>query len=175
MDDHSCLAGIISAIRDDCRTDVSIHARHADHCGSKGLVSCTESIITLYNLEYFHNRTGRTYSGIVLATTIFSPYQMARLQAMFSSGSENYMQLILQDFLSSSNFVGNNGMSIAEALPGFYSDYILTCLTSMYGILPAILLCCILAALVFGSFSTAIRQKNQLGMLMGCGSAWYFS
>jgi len=62
----------ISAIRDDCRTDVSIHARHADHCGSKGLVSCTESIITLYNLEYFHNRTGRTYSGIVLAATFFT-------------------------------------------------------------------------------------------------------
>ena len=72
MDDHSCLAGIISAICDDRRTDVSIHARHADHCGSKGLVSCTESIITLYNLEYFHNRTGRTYSGIVLATTFFT-------------------------------------------------------------------------------------------------------
>ena len=104
----------------------------------------------------------------------FSPYQMARLQAMFSSGSENYMQLILQDFLSSSNFVGNNGMNIAEALPGFYSDYILTCLTSMYGILPAILLCCILAALVFGIFSTAIRQKNQLGMLMGCGCGMVF-
>ena len=104
----------------------------------------------------------------------FAPYQTARLQAMFSSGNENYMQLLLRNFLSSSNFVGNSGMNIGETLPEFNSDYILTCLTSMYGILPAILLCCMLAALVFGIFNTAIRQKNQLGMLMGCGCGMVF-
>lgn len=99
----------------------------------------------------------------------FAPYQMERLQAAFSADSENYIQMMLQNFLSSSRFIGNSGMNITETLPEFNSDYILTCLTSMYGILPAILLCCILAALVFGIFNTAIKQKNQLGMLMGCG------
>ncbi len=104
----------------------------------------------------------------------FAPYQIERLQTMFSSSGENYMQLMLQNFLSSSHFVGNSGMNIAGTLPEFNSDYILTCLASMYGILPAILLCCILAALVVGIFNTAIRQKNQLGMLMGCGCGMVF-
>lgn len=104
----------------------------------------------------------------------FAPYQMERLQAALSADSENYIQMMLQHFLSSSRFVGNSGMNIAETLPEFHSDYILTCLTSMYGILPAILLCCILAALVFGIFNAAIKQKNQLGMLMGCGCGMVF-
>ncbi len=54
-------------------------------------------------------------------------------------------------------------------LPNFSGDYILTYLSSAYGVLAAILICCILAVLIIFVFSTMLRQKNQLGMVMGVG------
>lgn len=104
----------------------------------------------------------------------FAPYQMARIQAFVSGSEENYMQNLLHSFLHSSNLIGSNGINVAENLPEFRADYILTCLTSMYGIIPAILLCCVIAVLITAIFHTAFRQKNQLGMLMGCGCGMVF-
>ena len=104
----------------------------------------------------------------------FAPYQMARIQAFASGSEENYMQNLLHPFLHSSNLIGSNGINVAETLPEFRTDYILTCLTSMYGIIPAILLCCVIAVLITAIFHSAFRQKNQLGMLMGCGCGMVF-
>ena len=59
-------------------------------------------------------------------------------------------------------------------LPAFNADYILTYLSSVYGTIAAILLCCVLAVLIFVVFNTAMRQKNQLGMMMGCGCGIVF-
>ena len=59
-------------------------------------------------------------------------------------------------------------------LPAFNADYILTYLSSVYGTITAILLCCVLAVLIFAVFNTAMRQKNQLGMMMGCGCGIVF-
>ena len=47
-------------------------------------------------------------------------------------------------------------------------------LSSVYGTITAILLCCVLAVLIFAVFNTAMRQKNQLGMMMGCGCGIVF-
>ena len=52
--------------------------------------------------------------------------------------------------------------------------FILTYLSSVYGTIAAILLCCVLAVLIFAVFNTAMRQKNQLGMMMGCGCGIVF-
>ena len=35
-------------------------------------------------------------------------------------------------------------------------------------------MCCVLAVLIFAVFNTALRQKNQLGMMMGCGCGIVF-
>lgn len=104
----------------------------------------------------------------------FAPYQMARIQAFISDSEANYIQSLLHSFLHSSNLIGSSGMNAAETLPEFRADYILTCLTSMYGIIPAILLCCVIAVLIATIFHTAFRQKNQLGLLMGCGCGMVF-
>ena len=48
-------------------------------------------------------------------------------------------------------------------LPAYNADYILVYLSSVYGMLAAILICCILAVLILTVFHTAMRQKNQLG------------
>lgn len=102
-------------------------------------------------------------------------YQKARIQAFVSnSGETNGLAATLRTFLTSNKFVGNSGTDVAEILPEFNTDYILTYLSSMYGMIAAVLLCCVLAVLIFAIFNTAMKQKNQLGMMMGWGCGMVF-
>jgi hypothetical protein len=75
----------------------------------------------------------------------------------------------LRSFLTTNKLVGSSGTEISESLPAFNSDFILTYLSSTYGMIAAILVCGILAVLILTIFGTAMKQKNQLGMMMGCG------
>lgn len=53
---------------------------------------------------------------------------------------------------------------------GFHSDYILQYVFYTYGIFAVTGICCILAILLLAILSIAIKQKNQLGFLMGCAA-----
>ena len=102
-------------------------------------------------------------------------YQIARIQAMFSSGSEtDYLTKMLHSLWRQNKLIGKSKSDVTGILPAFNADYILTYLSSVYGIIAAILLCCVLAVLIFAIFNTALRQKNQLGMMMGCGCGIVF-
>ena len=102
-------------------------------------------------------------------------YQIARIQAMFSSGSEtDYLTKMLHSLWRQNKLIGKSKSDVTGILPAFNADYILTYLSSVYGIIAAILLCCVLAVLIFAVFNTALRQKNQLGMMMGCGCGIVF-
>ncbi|MDO5541287.1 MAG: FtsW/RodA/SpoVE family cell cycle protein [Eubacteriales bacterium] len=102
-------------------------------------------------------------------------YQKARIQAVFSnSGDANYLTTTLRFFLTVNKFVGSSGTDVTGILPEFNRDYILTYLSSMYGMIAAILVCCVLSVLIFAIFNTAMKQKNQLGMIMGCGCGMIF-
>ena len=80
----------------------------------------------------------------------------------------------LRCFWKTNRLVGESGADITENLPKFNTDYILTYLSSVYGTIAAILLCCIVAVLILAVFNTAMKQKNQLGMMMGCGCGIVF-
>ena len=102
-------------------------------------------------------------------------YQIARIQAMFSSGSEtDYLTKMLHSLWRQNKLIGKSKSDVTGILPAFNADYILTYLSSVYGIIAAILLCCVLAVLIFAIFNTALRQTNQLGMMMGCGCGIVF-
>mgnify|MGYP000001843747 FL=1 len=102
-------------------------------------------------------------------------YQIARLQAIFSGGGEeDYFTEMLHSFWQQNKWIGKSGSDVMGNLPAFNADYILTYLSSVYGTIAAILLCCVLAVLIFAVFNTAMRQKNQLGMMMGCGCGIVF-
>lgn len=104
-----------------------------------------------------------------------APYQKARIQAVVSdSGEANWLTATLRSFLRSNKFVGSSGTNVAEILPEFNTDYILTYLSSTYGMIAAIFLCCVLAVLILAIFNTVMKQKNQLGMMMGCGCDMIF-
>lgn len=110
------------------------------------------------------------YFGNVLAA-----YQKERIQAFISnSGDANGLTMTVRSFLAANKFIGGNGIDISRFLPAFNADYILTYLSSTYGMIAAILVCCILAVLIFIIFGTAMKQKNQLGMIMGCGCGMIF-
>lgn len=110
------------------------------------------------------------YSGNDLAS-----YQKARIHAFVSnSGAANYLTATLRSFLTTNKVIGNSGADISATLPAFNADYILTYLSSTYGMIVAILVCCILAVLILTIFGTAMKQKNQLGMMMGCGCGMIF-
>ena len=110
------------------------------------------------------------YFGNVLAS-----YQKARIQAFVSNtGDANYLTATIRSFLKTNKMIGSSGADISEKLPGFNADYLLTYLSSTYGMIVAILVCCVLAVLILFVFGTALKQKNQLGMMMGCGCGMIF-
>lgn len=95
-------------------------------------------------------------------------YQMQRIQAVLSPGGEGLA------ILRKSALMGDSGANLTEMLPDFYADYLLIYLSSVYGILAAIFISCVLAVLIVSVFGVAIRQKNQLGRMMGCGCGMVF-
>lgn len=102
-------------------------------------------------------------------------YQMARIRAFLTNGGDaNYLTNRLRSFAAAGKLVGSSGRAVADTIPSFNRDYILTYLTASYGILAGAAACCILAAVILMIFSASIRQKNQLGMVMGCGCGMVF-
>ena len=97
------------------------------------------------------------------------------IQAFVSNtGDANYLTATIRTFLKTNKMIGSSGADISEKLPGFNADYLLTYLSSTYGMIVAILVCCVLAVLILFVFGTAMKQKNQLGMMMGCGCGMIF-
>lgn len=106
---------------------------------------------------------------------ILAEYQRERLQAFLTnSGDANYMTGVLRELTESSRLVGSSGREVIGIIPDFNSDYIFTYLTASYGILAGAAVLCILAAVIFMVFGASIRQKNELGLVMGCGCGMVF-
>ena len=59
-------------------------------------------------------------------------------------------------------------------MPDGTREFILSYVTASYGLLAAIIICCLLAVLVVFVFSASLHQKNQLGLAMGCGCGMIF-
>lgn len=106
---------------------------------------------------------------------ILAEYQKARIQAFITnSGDANYLTATVRSFLKTNKMIGGSGADISGSLPGFNTDYILSYLSSTYGTIVSILVCCMLAVLIVMIWGTALKQKNQLGMLMGSGCGMIF-
>jgi cell division protein FtsW (lipid II flippase) len=108
--------------------------------------------------------------GFAFSFGWLATYQMDRLRALLTnSGNANWMTTMLHSYLSSSFFIGKSGNETVGCLPDLNSNYIFLYLSSTYGIIEGIAVCCILAVLIIKIFSISFKQKNQLGMIMGCG------
>lgn len=98
-------------------------------------------------------------------------YQEARILGIIRGSEENYITNMLKTSLGSSLLLGGNSVDLMKRLPGFNNDYIFGYLISSYGILVGIAVCVVLVLIVVRCFRISLKQKNQLGMMMGCGSS----
>ncbi len=104
-------------------------------------------------------------------------YQMARIQAFLTnSWDNNYLAIQMRKILMGSRLAGGNAENVMEAaaLPGFNSDYIFVSMISAYGLLAGVLTAVLMCFLVFKIFRVSFGQKNQLGMILGCGCGIVF-
>ena len=97
-------------------------------------------------------------------------HRLERLRAFFTgSGAENYVTNMLREILAESRFVGSSGTELTEYVRAYNSDYIFSYILSNYGLIWGIILCGIFAVVLVKIFMVSFKQKNQLGMCMGCG------
>ena len=97
-------------------------------------------------------------------------YQEARIRSyLTASGDANYMTSMLRKFNENILLWGNSGKNVVGGLPEFNQDYIFSYILNSYGMIAGIVVVTLLAALVVFMFGTSVRQKNELGMVMGFG------
>ena len=112
--------------------------------------------------------------GLRAAMGGIAEYQMARIMAFLGRAPEAaYTQTMAGNFLSGSAAAGGNPENVLRlwtSLPGFNSDYAFVSLITTYGVLAGILAAALMAYLLFRIFRISLRQRNQLGMILGCAS-----
>ncbi len=111
--------------------------------------------------------------GIFLALWfgLLTSYQEARLRNIFAigAGEMDYITLRIREYINNSRFFGNSGNVLEGFVPSYESGYIMTFVASYYGIAAAVLLFAAVLYIAMRMFRISARQKNQLGMIMGCG------
>ena len=101
---------------------------------------------------------------------ILPTYQEARIRSYFTaSGDAYYMTSMLHKFNENISFWGNSGNDVLEGLPEFNKAYVFSYILNSYGKLAGIVVIVLLTALVVFMFGTSVRQKNELGTVMGFG------
>lgn len=108
-----------------------------------------------------------------------SPYQYRRVQAWLNPSlfreTEGYVNHIIHNIISGSQLVGQNTAQPLDGyLPEMPADYLLTSLIGYYGVLAAAALIIFVLFLGVKLLRISIRQKNQLGMMMGLGCSLIF-
>lgn len=115
---------------------------------------------------------------MLLSTGQWAPYQIDRVRAFLSGNPDyDYYGQVSREFLSGSRLLGQgtgNALQLSERLPGYNMDYILISLISLYGVLTGALALLLLAFLFMKIFKISVRQKNQLGLVTGCGCGILF-
>ena len=97
-------------------------------------------------------------------------YQMERIRAFLStSGDGFYLTSVLRTLCKNVEMIGNSGNDVIGSLPNFNSDYVYAYILNSYGSIAGILVFAILGMLVMFVFGASIKQKNELGMVMGFG------
>lgn len=108
--------------------------------------------------------------GLFYGFHLLKEYQMDRIRFILSGSSawNAYLQQIRR-FVISSHWVGQGDQMMDHNFAGFNNSFILTYLSTRYGILAGVLATCLVATLILLVFHSSFAQKNQAGMLMGCG------
>lgn len=102
-------------------------------------------------------------------------YQIERIRSFLSaSGDGFYLTSVLRALCKDLEMIGNSGNDVIGGLPDFNRDYIFSYILNSYGLIAGIVVLAVLATFVVFIFGTAIKQKNELGMVMGFGCGMIF-
>ncbi len=103
-------------------------------------------------------------------------YQKERLGAIFGTGEElNFVSAFVRELLTGSRLLGKNtGLPDTVMMPADPREIALAGLAGYYGILAALAVAGALLFLLLRFLHISLRQRNQLGMLMGTGCAAVF-
>lgn len=114
-----------------------------------------------------------TVTGIVLKLGILKTYQSDRIKAFITQdGEQNYATNIAATILGKSNLIGGSKEVIELAnysLPGANSELVFVSIVACFGILAGILVTGLMVFMIQKIFRISFGQKNQLGMIIGCG------
>lgn len=101
---------------------------------------------------------------------LLETYQEERIRSFLSAqGDGYYLTSMLRTFCKDILLIGNSGNDVIGSLPDFNSDYIFSYILNSYGSIAGIVIIAVLAALVMFIFGASIKQKNELGLVMGFG------
>lgn len=105
-------------------------------------------------------------------------YQRARLESFLTgTDAEPYQTVMARQILQESRLVGRNMENMlwtANKMPEWNSDYVLVSLVAAFGILAGVLAILLLGWMIGKIFRISFRQKNQLGMIVGCSCGIVF-
>lgn len=101
-------------------------------------------------------------------SNLFEDYQIARLQAFFQR-QDSYMDSVLKGLNKNISLFGMSSNDVIGQLPDFDSDYVFTYICNSYGSIVGITAVALLVALSILMLGAVLKQKNELGLLMGFG------
>ena len=118
-----------------------------------------------------------TFVGIPLVSTAIGyltdtlpEYKRIWINAIFSStGKADTTADTIRDLLCASKLTGKTAMNAAKILPDFDSDYVLAYISSEFGWSVGLLVICVVLLLLSIMLRISLKQKNQLGMMIGVG------
>lgn len=103
-------------------------------------------------------------------------YQAARLLALFTGRPQSYQAEMLRNVCSGSRWIGAAADEVRAPLSYLSpSDYTLAYVIADYGILAGVVMMSLILALVGRFLYLALKQKNQMGMLIGVGCCIVFA
>lgn len=112
------------------------------------------------------------FTGIALKLGMLKIYQSDRIKAFLTKDSENYVANMAASILGKSSLVGGSKEAIELVkynLPGANSELVFVSIVACFGILAGILVTGLMVFMIQKIFRISFGQKNQLGMIIGCG------
>lgn len=112
---------------------------------------------------------------VMYSCHLLADYQVARIRSFYlASGDGFYMTSMLRTLCENIPWIGNSGKNVVGSLPEFNTDYIFSYILNSYGSIVGMVVIAMLAVLVMVIFGASIKQKNELGMMMGFGCGMIF-
>ena len=112
---------------------------------------------------------------VMYSCHLLADYQVARIRSFYlASGDGFYMTSMLRTLCNNIPWIGKSGKDVVGNLPEFNTDYIFSYILNSYGSIVGMVVIAMLAVLVMVIFGAAIKQKNELGMMMGFGCGMIF-